>query len=189
MEARFPEAERQEQEARELDPPSLRIREWSAAIAYYQHNVDKAIEEEKKLLEIDPKYYLAHTSLQDFYLSNKHWRELALEDGKLSILDGKAEEAKAVEKAFAESGSKGLLDHLINRWSNPSVTADYSPTDVAGIYALLGDKSRALQWLDIAYHQQPSDLLSLKVEPRFESLRSDPRYADLLRRMGLPKPD
>lgn len=94
VEGRFPEAERPEQEARDLDPLSLRIREWSATIAYCKHDIEKAIEEEKKLLEVDPNYYLAHTALRDFYLSNRNWHEAALEDGKISILDKKPEEAK-----------------------------------------------------------------------------------------------
>jgi tetratricopeptide (TPR) repeat protein len=187
LEARFPEAEQQEQEARDLDPLSLRIWEWAGTIAYCEHNIKKAIEVEKKILEIDPNYYLAHTALRDFYLSDGNWSEAALEEERIATVDGKLEEAKAVERSFAELGSKGLLDHLIKRWSNPSVPKDYSPTDVAGMYALLSDNSRAFQWLEIAYHQQPSDLLFLKVEPRFEALRSDPRYADLLRRMGFPQ--
>jgi serine/threonine protein kinase/tetratricopeptide (TPR) repeat protein len=186
LEGRFPEAEQQEQQARELDPLSLRIREWAGLIAYSKHDIQKAIEDEKKLLEIDPNYYLAHTSLRDFYLTDRNWHEALVEEEKIAILDGRPEEGKAVERAFAASGGKGLLEHLIKRWSNPSVLADYSPTDVAGMYALLGDKSGAFRWLETAY-QRPSDLLFLKVEPRFESLRSDPHFGDLLRRMRFPQ--
>ena len=145
-----------------------------------------AIEDEKKLLEIDPNYYLAHTSLLDFYLTDRNWHEALVEEEEIAILDGRPEEGKAVERAFAASGGKGLLEHLIKRWSNPSVLADYSSTDVAGMYALLGDKSGAFRWLETAY-QRPSDLLFLKVEPRFESLRSDPHFGDLLRRMRFPQ--
>jgi serine/threonine protein kinase len=187
QEARFAEAEQQQQQAHDLDPLSLRIREWSAFIDYCKHDFEKAIKKEKELLIVDPNYNLAHTSLRDFYLSNRSWDEAAIEDGRAATLEGKPQEAKVVEKIFAQSGSIGLLQHLIDRWSNRSVPVDYSPTDVAGMYALLGDRGKAFRWLEIAYQQQPSDLLFLKVEPRFDPLRSDARYSDLLRRMGLPQ--
>ena len=54
------------------------------------------------------------------------------------------------------------------------------------IYAGLGDKDRAFEWLEKGYDERPSDMPNLKVDPRMEPLRSDPRHQELLRRMGLP---
>jgi hypothetical protein len=61
-----------------------------------------------------------------------------------------------------------------------------SPWEVAGIYARLGDKDKAFEWLEKAYLQRDFQLGRLKVWPVVDNLRSDPRYADLLRRIGLP---
>jgi hypothetical protein len=58
------------------------------------------------------------------------------------------------------------------------------PCSIAAIYARLGEKDRALEWLEAAYRERSFELVGLKVDPRFDSLRGDPRYQDLLRRVG-----
>lgn len=61
------------------------------------------------------------------------------------------------------------------------------PCDVAMFYAGLGDKDKALAWLERAFDEQSPCLVVLKVDPLFDSLRSDPRFQDLVRRMNFPK--
>ena len=61
------------------------------------------------------------------------------------------------------------------------------PGWIAGNYALLGEKDRAFSWLEKAYREKSGFLANIKSAPPFDSLRSDPRYADLLKRMGLPQ--
>ena len=61
------------------------------------------------------------------------------------------------------------------------------PAGIAGNYALSGEKDRAFSWLEKAYREKSGGLLGIKSAPPFDSLRSDPRYADLLKRMGLPQ--
>lgn len=58
---------------------------------------------------------------------------------------------------------------------------------IASLYALLGDKESAFKWLEKAFQQHPGDLLFLKVNRHFDSLRSDPRFQDLMRRVGFPQ--
>jgi hypothetical protein len=65
-------------------------------------------------------------------------------------------------------------------------TSDYDPVNVAEGYASLGEKDKAFLWLERAY-QEHGSLLFIKSEPAFDYLRSDARYAELLRRMGLPQ--
>jgi hypothetical protein len=65
---------------------------------------------------------------------------------------------------------------------------DQSPGNVAGVFALIGDKDKAFEWLDKAYAERDGIVLAqLKVDPSFKNLRNDPRFANLLRRMGLPE--
>jgi hypothetical protein len=61
------------------------------------------------------------------------------------------------------------------------------PETIATVYAGLGDRDKAFEWLEKAYQERSPRLTWLKVEPMLDSIRSDPRYADLLRRMGLPQ--
>ena len=61
-----------------------------------------------------------------------------------------------------------------------------SPYDRATVYAGLGEKDQAIAWLEKAYQERSDGLVFLKVEPKFDGLRSDPRFADLLRRVGFP---
>ena len=60
-----------------------------------------------------------------------------------------------------------------------------TPYGVATVYAALGDKTRAFEWLEKAYAERSEDIVFLKIDPRLKSLRPDPRFADLLRRVGL----
>jgi len=62
-----------------------------------------------------------------------------------------------------------------------------SPYGIASYYADLGDNEHAFEWLDTAYHQHDSGLLGIRTDPAFDSMRSDPRYAELVRKIGLPQ--
>ncbi len=75
-----------------------------------------------------------------------------------------------------------MLNDLIHVSSRRSVSSH----EIALIYAGLGEKDQSLAWLEKAYQEHSSVLVYLKVEPRFDSLRSDPRFHDLVRRVGLP---
>ena len=82
-------------------------------------------------------------------------------------------------------GYKGVLRTMIQINGNPSAK-DYYPATVAEGYTLLGDKDQAFAWLDKAYEARLG-LNFIKVAPLWDNLRSDPRFTDLLRRMGLPQ--
>jgi hypothetical protein len=101
------------------------------------------------------------------------------------MLEGRGPEASAVDAAYNRDGYKGVLRTMIQIDSNPSAKG-YYPARVAQSYVLLGDKEQALMWLDKAYDAR-FGLDFIKVNPTWDSIRSDPRFADLLRRMGLPQ--
>jgi hypothetical protein len=88
-------------------------------------------------------------------------------------------------RAYSGQGWKGVLRKQIEVYQrhDPNI---YDPATVAASYAELGERDKAVFWLDKSYeeHQIP---FYIKVEPTFDNVRSDPRYADLLRRMGLPQ--
>jgi hypothetical protein len=95
------------------------------------------------------------------------------------------EEAASIDRVYKKKGYEGALRRAIEIASNTSV-ADYDPYFAAKSYVLLGDKDQALVWLNKAAEAH-SQILFIKADPYWDSIRSDPRYADLLRRMGLPQ--
>ena len=96
------------------------------------------------------------------------------------------DEISQLKQAFAQSGSKGFLSKLLE------ILKGYPPTgttevNIAGIYARLGERDQAFTWLEKAYAERADEILRLKEELDFDNIRSDPRYADMLRRIGLPQ--
>jgi hypothetical protein len=102
------------------------------------------------------------------------------------VILGQAGAAAQLKRVYATSGIKGVYKWYVQQYSDPS-SPNYTPGDVAAQYALLGDKDDDFRWLEKAYQQHDSQLVELKVFPQFDSLRSDPRYADLVRRLGFPQ--
>jgi hypothetical protein len=96
---------------------------------------------------------------------------------------GQSEAAAELKRLYATSGVTGVYRWHIAQDSDSSKPG-YNPEDAAVNYALLGDKDRAFLWLEKAYQQHASSLADLKWGPEFDSLRADPRYADLVRRIG-----
>ncbi len=92
----------------------------------------------------------------------------------------------ALAHAFAVTGNvveaRKILADLIERSRRSYV----SPTNIAVVYAGLGENDEAMEWLEKAVAEHNAGLLTLKVHPVFDPLRSDPRYQDLLCRIGLP---
>ena len=91
-----------------------------------------------------------------------------------------------LRKAFARSGIKGFYRKLLEQ-SKAVPQAEQDEFSIAELHARLGEKDQAFEWLEKAYAERSDNLLRLKEELGFDNLRSDPRYADLLRRIGLPQ--
>ncbi len=103
---------------------------------------------------------------------------------KQMALNGESEaQIAATKEAFAKNGWEGFLRHRLNYELSKPIGA--WKTDIAGLYARLGDRDKAFTWLEKAYEEEEEGLTLLKVEPRFDNLRDDPRFQDLLRRVGL----
>jgi tetratricopeptide (TPR) repeat protein len=93
----------------------------------------------------------------------------------------------AARREYRKSGYDGALKRLVALQEEQSKRIYIDPARIAENYALLGEKDRAFSWLEKAYREKSGFLTDIKISPRYDSLRSDPRYADLLKRMGLPQ--
>jgi eukaryotic-like serine/threonine-protein kinase len=167
--------------AQELDPRSLIINANMAWCFYLAGKYDQAIEQAHKTLELDPSFAVAHEYLGQAHLEKGKYEE-SFEELRMALsLSGnetlyKAELANAYAVAGRRENALELLRDLLQRSSRQYV----SPYSVALVYAGLGDTDQAFNWLNRAYKERDARLTSIKVHPRFASLRPDPRFKALV---------
>ncbi|MFI5058394.1 MAG: protein kinase [Candidatus Acidiferrales bacterium] len=174
----------------ELEPLNLNANENLGREYFFSKQYDQAIEQEKKTLEIDPTFAAAHFDLSNVYhFTGKY--DLWLEEWENSArLYNDAEDlalVKAVKQEYAKSGYRSAIKRLVALQEEQAKRIYVDPAWIAGSYALLGEKDQAFSWLEKAFREKSGFLPYIKTSPYFDSLRSDPRYADLLKRMGLPQ--
>ncbi len=173
--------------AQELDPLSLIT---SAALArpfYNARRYDEAIAQSMKTFEIDPNFARAHYWLGLAY-EQKSMFDQAIAAFHLAIVnsDSLAVYVAAAGHAYAMAGRRGEALKMLRRLEELSSQRYVSAYDIALIHVGLGDRERAMQWLERAYQERSDGLVFLKVDPRLDSLRSDARFVNLVRRVGLP---
>ncbi len=172
--------------AENLDPLSLIINADLAELLLLAHSYDESIRQSRKTIEMDPNFALAHNQLGQAYLQKHMHDEAVAELQKAVQLSGASPTSMAnLARAYVASGKSSeaakLLSDLKKR-SNP----DYSyASEIAVIYIALGDRDQAMNWLEKGYEERFNPGVLLR--PGFDPLRSDPRFEDLVRRIGLPR--
>ena len=186
---RLEEATAQLKRVLEVDPLSLITMTALAGAYYYQKNYDGAIAMCRKALEIDSNFLPAHVQLEFAYYVEKRWPEFLAERRILAKWDppnAGYTSPDDLEKAYSTAGEKGLEQAWQHSIENSK--ADYqSPILLAELYAQQGDKDKAFYQLEKAYRARDYEVLVIKIDPWLESLHADPRFADLIRRIGLPQ--
>ena len=151
---------------------------------------DEAIAVCKKLADENPTFAAAHTWLAYAYWGKRMYPQVIEEWKAYGYLSGDrkdSEFAYAMEHRFRSAGWKGALTKGIEIRQAQRKTSYYSAYLIAQLYADLGDKNQAFRWLSIAYQERDSSLLSLKTDFLLDPIRSDPRFAELARKVGLPQ--
>ena len=182
---RFDEALAEIARAREADPLSPLISSNVGKILHLARRYGEAIEEHRKALALDPNFWITHNNL-GLTLALTGAYDEAIAEFQRAIELGNSPEAKANRAyAYAMSGrsreAKQILDELQARI--PQVYS--SPFDLAVAFTGLGDRDRAFSWLEKAYQERVRPLPSIKINPLFDPLHSDPRFAALIQRMKL----
>ena len=148
----------------------------------------RAIESLRKTLEMDPNFALAHFRLGGAYESKGMYEEAIAEYQRVIELSGSSTDKSSMSAnlahAYAASGRGDQARDILDRLKEQSQQPYFSPFDIAAIHTALGEKDQAFEWLEKAYEARTPDLRFLKVTQWMDSLRSDPRFADLLRRVG-----
>jgi hypothetical protein len=107
--------------------------------------------------------------------------------GQLSGDRNSSEYALAMENGFRSGGWQGALTKGLEALQAQRKTGDSSAYDIAAMYAQLGDKEQAFLWLNTAFQEHDEHLMWLKIDFTLDSLRSDPRFAEMVRKVGLPR--
>jgi DNA-binding winged helix-turn-helix (wHTH) protein/TolB-like protein/Tfp pilus assembly protein PilF len=174
--------------ARELDPLNLRVRAIEAWILINAGRPDEALAMLQKTLELDPNYWLARHYAASAYIEKGMYEEAVAEARKAREAPGVATRpaaflghalAKVGRRAEALTELEGLLKLAQRQY--------VSPYSIAMIYNGLGDRAETLEWLERGYREREPRLVFLKAEPKWKNLHDDPRFQDLLRRIGLPQ--
>ena len=179
---RLDEAYSEGKRAAELDPVTPVVNVGPAVILFLQRQYDRAIEELQKALELDPNYFWTHYCLGTAYLQKGDYSKAiaALDRGNLPpFRDGHLGYAHAV------SGQPEKARKLIDELHAGSQPEHLAPYHLAMIYFGLGENDKAFEWLDKACEQRSLQLFWIKTLPELDSVRSDPRFQNILRRMNL----
>jgi TolB-like protein/DNA-binding winged helix-turn-helix (wHTH) protein/Tfp pilus assembly protein PilF len=154
---------------------------------YFRGECDRAIELLLRVAESHPNDGQTRLQLSQCYEEKGMYKEAIEELERVATLYGFPEVAARLHRAFAASGYRAALRRYAQEIERAQATKQiYLPAYLATVYAKLGDNDRAFYWLEESYNHRADLFHWLKTDPMLKSLRSDPRYFDLLRRVGLP---
>jgi serine/threonine protein kinase/tetratricopeptide (TPR) repeat protein len=185
---RFDQSITEAERGQQLDPVSVEASDYVGAMLTLAHRHDDAIVQLRTTIELDPTYFYAYDWLGRAYEQTGRMPEAITAYQKAVELEPvNAENWANLAHAYAASGRAAEARQIINDLKATSARSYVAPYNIALIYAGLGDKEQAFAWLERAYDDRSSLLVLYMVnDARWDRLHSDPRYADLLRRIGLP---
>jgi TolB-like protein/DNA-binding winged helix-turn-helix (wHTH) protein/Flp pilus assembly protein TadD len=174
---------------RNLDiDPLARRPIWALATGYYwARRYDEAIALARRAIELDPNHWSGHLDL-GLALEQKHQFDEAVSELRKAVAASNNKLwVSFVAHDLALSGNRASAENMIAELQRLSQRTYVSPWLLAMIYPDLGDKDKAFKWLEKCYERREHDLVFSNVWPMFAILRTDPRYQDLIRRVGLPQ--
>jgi serine/threonine-protein kinase len=171
--------------ALELDPVSLSISTDLGVLYYFASRYDEAIEQYRKTLEMDPQFVRAYVTLGSTYGKKGMYPEAIAMFEKALHLSGDRAKVAALGRAYALAGKREEALKAVDELKDLSRERYVSPYCIALIYASLGEADQAMEWLQRAHEEQVSELIYMKVDPYLDEIRSDPRFIELLAKVGL----
>jgi tetratricopeptide (TPR) repeat protein len=183
---RSQEAEEQIRRAEELDPLSPVININFAQMYLRKGETDRAAEQCKRVIELYPSYPGGYEILAEVYIKQRRYREAVEESSKAAEFSGRASYyLGALGYGYALAGRRADALATLKELEAKYARRESPATDIARVHAGLGDKDQAFMWLEKAFDARSGSLKDVAYEEYFDLLRDDPRYEDLVRRIGL----
>jgi len=187
---RTQEAHEQLERARELDPLSIQITYYYAAVSWYERDFDRAIEQLQKTISMDPNNAFAYLTLSPVFYKKKMPAQAFTAHEKSDSLEGIFSDAEMADmrNAYETAGLSAYFRKENELRQKRLAQGKYqSPLNIAMNYAFAGDDSEALDWLERAVDEHTPWLPELKIDPMWDAVRSQPRFVALLKKIGLEK--
>jgi TolB-like protein/Tfp pilus assembly protein PilF len=180
------EALLEKKKALAMDPLSVVIRTDLARMFYFHREYDRAIEQYRAALDMDPNFSSAHLWLAQVYEQRGLFDEALVElEAGCRLYGDSVYAAARLGQGYALAGKKDEARAVLNHLTQCSTQKYVSPHDIAMIHVGLNENDRAFEWLGKAMEERSVGLGYLNVEPQWDALRSDPRFQQLLRQIGL----
>jgi serine/threonine-protein kinase len=187
MERPAAEAEREIAIAKKLDPLSVPINTDQAYMLYYYGKPEEALKAVRTALEMNPKFPLAHFWLGRIYTSQGKYAEAEAALQKIGPLRTWTPAMAVLGYLYAKTGRRSEAEGILREFADLADRGRYpSSYAIAVIHAGLGDEGEVFRRLDEAYRERSHWLVWLKRDPRWDDVRKDPRFAQLVRKVGLP---
>ena len=189
LQGKFEEALSEIKRAQELDPLSLVINVNVAEVLYNMKRYGLAIDQLNRTLDLDPNFSVARLTLGQVYARQGKFEEALSEVQKGRQMFGTSNPygIGTLGIIYAKAGMRDEALKTLDQLLGLSRQGYALSVDIAGVYAGLGDKDKAFEWLEKGYDEQESNLGYLKIELGWDNLRSDPRYTAMLKKIGLDK--
>jgi serine/threonine-protein kinase len=170
--------------ALELDPISVTSNFDLGAIYIYTRHADEALEQLRKTLDLEPTRRETHNYLLYGYEQKGMYDEL-LEAYLKSRTN--PEDIATIRNSYSASGYKGFCQYRLDSALKRTERGHVDPFVIASLFARVGDNDKAMEWLEKSYQAHKRMMVYIKADQRFDGLRSDPRFKELIRRVGLPE--
>jgi eukaryotic-like serine/threonine-protein kinase len=181
---RFDEAIAEVRRAQQIDPLSLIINQNVGWMLYFARRYDEAIDQQKKTLDLDARFYQGFWGLGLTYAQKHMYAEAVDAQLRAQALNSDDPVGRAaLAFTYAVSGDRANAQAILDQLIAMSKTRYYPPYQIATIYAGLGDRDRAFEWLEKAFEERSPGLTFLKTEPMLDGLRADKRFDDLVHRV------
>jgi TolB-like protein/DNA-binding winged helix-turn-helix (wHTH) protein/Tfp pilus assembly protein PilF len=183
---RSPEGIFEIKRAEALDPLSLEVHVQAGWVFYLSRRDDEAMREWRKSQDLEPNLAMSHSSMWAAYLQRSEFRKVVTElsderQDTRSTLD-----LAALAGSYAAAGKRSEAEHILTKLNAISKTRYVCPYEMGTAYATLGNKDDAIGWLKKAYAVRSFCMTDVKTDPRLDSLRTDPRFQELLRSLHFP---
>lgn len=170
-----------------LDPQAIMYQSCGTVFSFAGRKPDQAIEQYEKALELDPRFASTYCLLgQAYSYKSLHEPAIAAARKAVQLSEGTALFASMLGDVYASAGHRDEAEKILAQLHETSKQQYVTPYGIARLYAALGKTEDALDWLERAYRERAALMVCMNTDPRLDSLRSEARFQDLLRRMNFP---